>query len=246
MMKSISIFYNRVIKFVLNCIVLYCIVLYPILSYPWKNWKMFSYLLIFENSMTCSTCKQIGHKKTTCGLTIKCKLCNKSGHPASKCTYNIIYKYLKQLPKALIDIIFDYKTSTEIFDCSKMYFNCHISSRINVKIYRNRNSSSRITNSIRKFYLKKTVIKSLNEKVLYIKTKLDIVEKIPCKIERSLKRKVCLSELFNFIHDKQWLIYKHPFLLNKIRLKLLQYYTCINWSNASLYHNLVFGTFLDK
>jgi hypothetical protein len=179
--------------------------------------------------MTCSTCKQIGHKKTTCGLTVKCKLCNQSGHPASKCTYKIIYKYLKQLPKVLIDIIFDYKTSTEVFDCNNMYFNGQISSHIT-----------------RTVCLKETVFKSCKTKVVFIINKLSMAEKIPSKIERFTEQKVQLSDLFNCIHDKQWLFCKYPKLWNQFRDKLLEYYIICNWSNASVYHKLLFGTFLNK
>jgi hypothetical protein len=182
--------------------------------------------------MTCSTCKQIGHNKTTCGLTVKCKLCNQSGHPASKCTYKTIYKYLKQLPTVLVDIIFDYKTSTEHFDCTSMYFNGQI--------------SSRIANITRTLCLKKTMYKRLSVKLDYIKKKLAIADKIQCEIERFNEKRVHLSDLFNFVHDKHWLFCIDDGLLNTIRLKLLHFYIDRNWSNASVFHKIIFGEFLDE
>lgn len=72
--------------------------------------------------MRCSICKKERHNKRGCPLVVKCKKCGRNGHTSGKCSYKTVYDSIPCLPKDIINLIMDSKTTQEENDNYREYF----------------------------------------------------------------------------------------------------------------------------
>ena len=141
-----------------------------------------------------------------------CENCGNRGHQFQKCSHQIIYETVTQLPNDIIDIIQAYKSEFELRDSYVSYFTNYVLPFI-------------ITYNKKKIYYtlyskicNKTIIQWFNEA-----NSGDIQS---------------VHKLFNIIVDFKWLIL-NPYLEFPIMFKYMQMIRVFNIPNMQLYYPLM-------
>jgi len=152
----------------------------------------------------------------------RCSECKQLGHNKNKCSYKTVYDTLFMFPRDVINIIFDFKSSLEYRELRTQYFQCKVVPEIQY-------------------------ILSLHQSTIIIRDKLRILMKILNETIGTRNRIGMITNILNLYVDFYWLIDKDP-EINRlkvcVRTALKRMFYVDNWTNASIYHNLLYNSYL--
>lgn len=151
-----------------------------------------------------------------------CSHCKHLGHYKNECAYNTVYDTLIMLPRDIINLIFDFKCSLEYKEIRKQYFQLKIFPEIRY-ILSLQQSTILIRNKL-------TLLLDNLKETVGVRNRIDVITKI-----------------LNIYVDFYWLIHKDPEVSRLkvvVQIALKRMFYVDTWTNASIYHNLLYNSYL--